>query len=237
MSLTFVSSSLGRRQHLGVFLVTAIGMLAVTIFGIIPGVGAIRNGRREISQRQEVISILSQKSDYLTSLDEATLSLQVQQGVEAIPLLLPYQSSLGMLLALSSRHAIGFEELEFSREFSQDKPSLLIHLAIVGTYQSIHSFIIDLYRMLPLSLLHEIDLSQMTPGSVAGDSPSLYRAEISLTVASDKPPASIGKPSDRLPVLTNDMKDALRTIQGFETISLDFALPTSGEPVKSLFPE
>lgn len=225
------------RQQLVVLLITILGIVSVAGFGIVPGIRAIQLARISIAERQAVISLLNSKFDFLDALDNTLLSMEVQGAIAAVPLTTPYQSVLALLQELSKRHSVGFGELELSRETLSGKALLQVRMGVVGSYDSLMGFVGDLEQALPLAQVRSVELSQSTGGLIRGDQASVYSAKIALSFLSDEAPKTIGKPSDRLPVITEAMKEALNKIESFEVIPTPQAQSSASGSITHLFPE
>lgn len=205
--------------------------------GIVPGVQSILTARQELAKRIVVSSGLAQKVKMLEGLDAGELQTKLDTSVLSFPILLPYQSSLSMLSTVLSRHNITLTDIKFTATKTQTGSALGIDLSINGPYSSLNLFLVDLEKSAPLVAVKSIEARKTSkPNVLLAD--TRYSATVNIAIGYEKPPSTIGKASEPLPNISQDLEKAVATLRTFEAFKPEL-LSDSGsiQPADSLFPE
>lgn len=205
--------------------------------GVVPNWASGQEVRRRLAERQRVVRILTEKTDRLEHTEVGTLQEKLELAMHAVPVDVPFQSSLSTLDALISREGIGVRDISFSVEQTRGSPSLIVSMEVVGTYQSLLSFISRFSQTLPLASIPDISLGEMSEDAALGyKGASQFKATLTVDFFYVPLPQSVEKPSDEFPAITSAMQEALQSIQSFESVSSSAPSTGSFEPVDRLFP-
>lgn len=223
------------RKYTASMLLT-VGTLAVLTIGVVPMWTETIDGRRKLRTYQDTVRALTLKDEQLGHVDAVALEEQVDVAVDAVPLTYPYQASIVMVSNLVSRERLGVTSMSFTLEQLADRTHLVIHVTVVGSYESIHRFAAATQRVLPIVSLRSVDLSRTSTALLFHDPSASYRAEIIMAIRQSGPPATIGKSSDQLPLLSDEQETLYAQLRDFEVFRSRAAdVPVPFDAVDRLF--
>ena len=208
-------------------------MIFLVIFGgFIPGFNSWKEVSQILKERQETNSALAAKVSMLESLDSVELQSRLDLATKALPLKSPFRQTLASISALIDRHKVGIEDLEFIRQSG----GMGMKTTISGPYTNIYSFLEGIESALPLVSVISIDLSARQ--SMEGSPDKIYTAELMLNFHYQVAPKTIGKLTEKMPVISAEEEKSLNEFQGFEFFDLATlgVLSTEGSATK-LFPD
>lgn len=241
MSKVLTLNQSGSPIHLRLLLaplLTAGVVILIVIIAIVPGVSAIFQGNKKAADLRSTRMMLAHKAESLQSLDPVSLEDQLRIGMSALPLTLPYQSTLSMLSTLLVNHGLGIIQLSFATEPLLKESILSIKMTVLGSYASLKNFLEATQLSLPLVAVRSLEITQLTNATAEPTADTLFSSDIVMVVYHRKPPASIGKPSDPLLTAEGEMQKTLRQLQGFEMFGNETSIAsTSSLPVENLFPQ
>lgn len=197
-------------------LLLSAGTLMILFMGVLPLLVERIDTSQKLRAYRDTVRALALKNEQLGGVDPIVLREKVDVGVGAVPLTLPYQASIVMLSNLISREHLSVTSMSFTREQLAQSTHIMIHVAVVGTYESIYRFVVSTQRVLPIVSLRSIDLSRTSPTLLFLDPLTSYRAEIIMAVRQSDLPVTIGNPSDRLPLLSPEQEAIYAQLKDFE---------------------
>jgi len=189
-------------------------LIVVTLFGgIFPGIMAINNGRKKLLDLKTVAGSLSYKAAALENLDQTSLSQKVDLSVSALPLTIPYQTSIQMLSTLLTNSGLEINDLQVAKPAGSAGSVLNIEMSLKGDFEKINELLTNFGRSIPLVAVKTVELSRSRQSG--GEDKEIFLADVKLFLFYDKPPKTIGKPSELLPSISAEFEKALRTLQSF----------------------
>lgn len=200
------------RSYTAPFL-TALVIISLAFFAVVPGWINLETAKRRMSERVRIRSALERKAAQLSAVDVDELEAQVRDATLAVPMVIPYQQVLNEIASLSLQYSLGVKEMVLTSVRREDNPSLDVRLAVVGTKEDISRFVGHVYRSVPLVSFLSLDLSK-TPAGPGGE--QRYQATFSMEFHHAAPPSSIGKPSETLPVLTDEAYRLLLSLREYD---------------------
>lgn len=201
------------RSYTAPFL-TALVIISLAFFVLVPEWINLETAKRNMSERVRIRSALERKVTQLSAVDVDELEAEVRDATSAVPMVIPYQQVLNEIASLSIQYSLGVRKMVLTSEQKQDGPSLDVRLSVVGTKEDISRFVGHAYRSVPLVSFLFIDLSK-TPAGPGGE--QRYQAVFSMEFHHAAPPSSIGKPSETLPVLTDEAHRLLLSLREYDT--------------------
>ena len=201
------------RSYMAPFL-TAILIISLAFFALVPEWINLATAKRRMSERVRVRSALERKAAQLAAVDTDELEAEVRDATQAIPMVIPYQQVLNEIASLSLEYSLGIKEMVLTSQRKQDNTSLGVRLSVVGTKEDISRFVGHVYRSVPLASFLFLDLSN-TPEGPGGE--QRYQAAFSMEFHHAAPPSSIGKPSETLPVLTDEAHRLLLSLREYDS--------------------
>lgn len=208
-------------------------VIFLVIFGgFIPGYNAWKENSQILKDRQEANSTLAAKASMLESFDPVELQTRLELVTKALPIKSPFKQTLASVSTLIDRHKVSIEGLEFFKQSA----GLGVKITVSGPYSNIYAFLEGTESALPLISITSIDLSARQSSGTATD--KIYTVDLLMNFHYQTAPKTIGKLTEKLPVISAEDEKSLRELQGFEFFDLPVAgsLATEGSAVK-LFPD
>lgn len=200
------------RSYTAPFL-TALVIISLAFFVLVPGWINLETAKRRMSERVRIAIALERKAAQLEAVDIDELEAEVRDATLAVPMVIPYQQVLNEIASLSLQYSLGVKEMVLTSVRKKDNPSLDVRISVVGTKEDISRFVGHLYRSVPLVSFLSLDLSK-TPADPGGE--QRYQARFSMEFHHAAPPPSIGKPSETLPVLTDEAHRLLLSLREYD---------------------
>lgn len=201
------------RSYTAPFL-TALVIISLSFFALVPGWINLETAKRNMAERVRIRSALERKATQLSAVDVDELEAEVRDATSAVPMVIPYQQVLNEIASLSLQYSLGVKEMVLTSVRKQDGLSLGVRLSVVGTKEDINRFVGHAYRSVPLVSFLFLDLSKAMAGP---DGEQRYQAAFSMEFHHAAPPSSIGKPSETLPVLTDEAHRLLLSLREYDT--------------------
>lgn len=196
---------------------TATLTVSIVFFGLVPGWIDLETVQRKLSERANIATTLERKAVQLDSVDEGELEQQVRDATLAVPIVIPYQQVLNQIASSTTKYALGVKEMVLTSEQGKDGTALGVHLSVVGTRDGVSGFVGSLYRSVPLATLENLELSRALVGNV---NDAQYSAKLAMKFHHAALPRSIGKPSEALPKMTDEMQRVLESLRTYEVVSI-----------------
>lgn len=212
---------------------TAMLVISAVFFGLVPGWIDLQIAQRSLMERTTIASLLERKAAQLESLDEGELEQQARDATLAVPIVIPYQQVLNEIASTTTRYALAVKELVLTSERRPDSAALVVHLSLVGTREKISGFVGNLYRLVPLVTVQSLEFSRT---SASEENTTLSTAKLTMKFHHAALPLSIGKASEPLPTMTDEIRRVLLSLREYESISVTPGDTAPFTPLDRLFP-
>ena len=220
----------------GVFMVVS----AVTV--LLPKIQAIIAARKDLEAKEQQLQRLVTKRQFLEGLNEAELAQQLILTNRVLPSEKPVYQAMGMLIKRAEMAQVTLnsyaltpglvastaaDKADKNEAKAGELASLPVEFSANGGFEAVYSMLTVLDMTTPLSRITSLGLTGFGEIGTMVDSPQV-EAKLTAEVYYAPPPATLGKPSEALAMMTNKEQETLMTIQAFESAGFDEVVTPAG---------
>ena len=218
--------------------ITVVVIVVSAVLVLIPQIKAIKAGREELAVLNDQLTRLTAKHQFLAGLSEAELDSQLLTVSQALPNDKPISRVLGILGQRTTQNEVTLKGYSLNpgvvasgpaerapvKTENTDLPGKLAQVPVefdaTGNFEQLVAMLTSFETTSPLSRVTALSLSGFE-NEKPQTLPTGLTAKLSMEVLYSPPPATIGKTSDPLPVMTAKQKEILQTLIAFRSAELE----------------